>query len=466
MLLWLPIVLVLLFGVRGQQVSPSWLYLGLVPAVAGWLVFAWQPRLPVPQAAVTVAAVAGGGLVLLFGSAGWTTSASFPLLAAFVAGIRLPGRWAIGAVTAIAVCLALVVGPYESLWDALLVVGSVVMMMLFGMARRDAMRRAEEHEQTLVADARAREEHARADAIADRARVARDVHDVLAHSLSALAVQLQGARLMAIRDGAAPDTIAQIERAQRLTSDGISEARRAVRALREGPGPVDVGAELRELAEAHPCTTVEIDPEVRLGAREGEAVLRTAQEALTNARKHAPGAPVTVRLRRGDSPAASGAGIAELEVVDVSGEPTPPDDGHGSGLVGMGERAALVGAELETGPTADGWRVTLRLPCHDTGVPAATGPATIGPAATGFATGPATTGRAEGDGAEGAGTTTDGAPPAVDGIPGRGRAHPAVPDRPAEHGTVPDRPVDHGTVPDRATSAAGRATGSPGRIDP
>ena len=80
--------------------------------------------------------------------------------------------------------------------------------------------------------ARLQEEHARAAALAERTRIARDVHDVLAHSLSALAVQLQGARLMLLRDGAPADTVAQIERAQHLASEGLAEARRAVTALR------------------------------------------------------------------------------------------------------------------------------------------------------------------------------------------------------------------------------------------
>ncbi|MEU4372173.1 sensor histidine kinase [Pseudonocardia alni] len=356
-LLWLPIVLFLLFWSPAQQVSPTWLYAGLVPAVAGWVVFALYRSMPPVATVLTSVALAGGGVALLAGSDGWTTSAAFPMMAVFAAALRLPYRTALFVDVPVIAATTIVVGPYTSVWDALLVVAALTAMVLFGIGRRDSARRLEEHEQTLVADARAREEHARAEAIADRARVARDVHDVLAHSLSALAVQLQGARLMALRDGAAPDTISQIERAQRLASDGITEARRAVRALREGPAPVDVAEELRELGRAHPDATVEVADGLRLGAREGETVLRTAQEALSNARKHAPGAPVTVHLRRdGDG--------AELEVVDIAGTPPPPGDGEGSGLVGMAERAALVGAELQTGPTPDGWRVRLRLPAR------------------------------------------------------------------------------------------------------
>ena len=101
-----------------------------------------------------------------------------------------------------------------------------------------------------MATARVQAEHTRTAALAERARIARDVHDVLAHSLSALAVQLQGARLMLLRDGAPADTLAQVERAQRLASDGLAEARRAVAALRTEP--VDLADGLRALVADTP----------------------------------------------------------------------------------------------------------------------------------------------------------------------------------------------------------------------
>src|SRR6185312_15601790 len=108
-------------------------------------------------------------------------------------------------------------------------------VLLLGMGRRESVRREEQRELQLVSAARVQEEHARAAALAERARIARDVHDVLAHSLSALSVQLQGARLMLQRDDAPADTVAQVERAQRLATEGLAEARRAVHALRSGP---------------------------------------------------------------------------------------------------------------------------------------------------------------------------------------------------------------------------------------
>jgi signal transduction histidine kinase len=157
---------------------------------------------------------------------------------------------------------------------------------------------------------------------------------------------------MLLRDGAPADTLAQVERAQRLASDGLAEARRAVAALRTEP--VDLADGLRALVADTPDATLEIDgTPADLTATAQETLLRTAQEALTNARRHAAGAPVSVRLSHRD-------GATELEIRDRTGTPPPPPKG-GYGLVGMAERAALAGAELDAGPVEDGWRVRLRL---------------------------------------------------------------------------------------------------------
>jgi signal transduction histidine kinase len=173
-------------------------------------------------------------------------------------------------------------------------------------------------------------------------------------------VQLQGARLMVLRDGGPPDTLAQVERAQRLATDGLAEARRAVSALRADPVPLAAG--LRTLVDTYPSAELELAPEIRAGgddeeltAAERETVLRVAQEALSNARKHAPEAPVLVALHRG------GAGIT-LTVRDRPGTPPPGPRPDGYGLLGMAERAALIGAEWDAGPTEDGWQVRLRIP--------------------------------------------------------------------------------------------------------
>ncbi|HEY0816949.1 MAG TPA: histidine kinase [Pseudonocardia sp.] len=360
-LVWLPVI-VLATYVRSTPLAhpgPSavaavvggvaWVVISLRPARPGWL----QPT------AIVLLALAGIGFIAAVG--GWSAPLGFCFYAVVAAGTRLPGS------AAVAVLVGTAVGVVAVLRDdptgLTVTVLGLAAVLLLGMSRRESLRRDEQREVQLVAAARVQEEHARAAALAERARIARDVHDVLAHSLSALAVQLQGARLMLLRDGAPPDTVAQIERAQRLASTGLAEARRAVTALRTEP--VDVAEGLRALVADTPDATLEIDGTPRdLDATAQETLLRTAQEALTNARRHAAGAPVSVRLSHRD-------GATELEVRDRTGAPAQPSPppappsgprpGGGYGLVGMAERAALAGAELEAGPVEDGWRVRLRL---------------------------------------------------------------------------------------------------------
>jgi signal transduction histidine kinase len=301
-----------------------------------------------PTAIVVLAA---SGIAFMAAGGGWSSVLGFCFFAVVAAGTRLPATAAVGVLVATMVGVALVLRAEHPLGLGLALLG-LAGVLLVGMGRRESVRREEQRELQLVNAARVQEEHARAAALAERARIARDVHDVLAHSLSALAVQLQGARLMLLRDGAPADTVAQIERAQHLASEGLAEARRAVTALRTSP--VDLADGLRALVADTPDATLEIDGVAELSATAQETVLRTAQEALTNARRHAAGAPVSVHLRHRD-------GATELEVRDRTGAPPPPPAG-GYGLVGMAERAALAGADLSAGPVEDGWRVLLRLP--------------------------------------------------------------------------------------------------------
>jgi signal transduction histidine kinase len=145
---------------------------------------------------------------------------------------------------------------------------------------------------------------AEAAALAERGRVARDMHDVLAHSLSALALQLEGARLLARDRDADPEVVAAIERAHHLTTSGLDEARRAIAALRgeELPGPQRLQAladAFADHSDARCSVRVEGTPRP-LASDAGLAVYRTAQEALTNVRKHAAADRVEVVLRYAD----------------------------------------------------------------------------------------------------------------------------------------------------------------------
>lgn len=194
----------------------------------------------------------------------------------------------------------------------------------------------------------------------ERERVAREIHDVLAHTLSALAVQLEATRVLAERRPGDPGVAEAIGRSHRLAREGLDEARRAVGALRgeAAPGPDELPALVRRFREesAIPCHLVvegsptPLQPDARL------ALYRTAQEALTNVRRHASPTEVSVRL-------VYLGGRAELTVQDLGGPgpPAPPDPG-GHGLTGIRERAALLGGTLEAGPVPGGFRVHLEVP--------------------------------------------------------------------------------------------------------
>lgn len=206
-----------------------------------------------------------------------------------------------------------------------------------------------------VADARAREA-----VLDERRRLAREMHDILAHSLSAQIVHLEGARLLLERRGDTAQALQRILRAGDLARDGLAEAKRAVAALREDP--VSLSEELHRLGEAHRADS---GAECEVSATEtGEALApaaallcaRAAQEALTNVRKHAAGAEVSMSLRREE-------GDYLLEVADTGGDSGDlAGTGGGYGLVGLRERAESLGGSLEAEPAPPGFRVRLRVP--------------------------------------------------------------------------------------------------------
>lgn len=193
--------------------------------------------------------------------------------------------------------------------------------------------------------------------LAERARIAREIHDILAHSLSAQIVHLEGARLL-LRADRSQEALDRVERARELAKRGLDEARRAVAALRDDAQPLPaaldaLAGEFRD-ATGRECAVVVSGHERRLPPETELAMIRTAQEAVTNVRRHAPGSPATVRLSFGDR-------TCELEVVNPPSD-APGTPGGGYGLVGMRERAELLGGTLEAGETEDGFLVRLRVP--------------------------------------------------------------------------------------------------------
>src|SRR6185312_11596590 len=204
---------------------------------------------------------------------------------------------------------------------------------------RQSVARAEQAELLLAQTQRSQEERLRAARLEESTRIARDIHDVLAHALA---------------------------------EEGLRETRLAVGALRgdavAAPAAVEaLVAEYRAESGAPVELTIDGDRS-RLAGPTGQAVLRVVQEALTNVRKHAPGAAVTVTVDAGAQP-----GDEVVAVVDdrptvpsvARGRPEPSSlaaTGGGYGVEGMRERARGLGGTLSAGIDGQGWRVELRLP--------------------------------------------------------------------------------------------------------
>ncbi|MFJ1715963.1 sensor histidine kinase [Streptomyces sp. NPDC086796] len=214
--------------------------------------------------------------------------------------------------------------------------------------------------QRLLAQERAaREAEAETAALDERARIAREIHDVLAHSLSAQMVHLEAARLLIEREPAGEFRDRVLERvvaARSMAREGLAETRQALSALRGEVSPVEDF--LRQLVAVEPVQVSVVGERRMLTAEASQAVRRVAQEALTNVRKHAPGARVLVRLEYLPDEVA-------LEVRDSGGhrpEGALSGSGSGYGLLGMRERAELMGGTLEAGPGEEGFVVSLRVP--------------------------------------------------------------------------------------------------------
>jgi signal transduction histidine kinase len=223
---------------------------------------------------------------------------------------------------------------------------------------RDGQHRAEA---LLAQEATIREVREQNAALAERSRLARELHDILAHCLSGLSVQLEGAQLRAAQTAADAVLAEQIACARELARDGMLNTRRAVRALRGDQLPE--AARLPQLVSDTASAlgvpvTVRVDGAPRALAPEAAlTVYRTVQEALTNVAKHAGrGATASIVLTWAPD-------SLDISVADQGGErPSAAGTPGGFGLAGMAERAALHGGHVEAGQSAAGFTVRLRLP--------------------------------------------------------------------------------------------------------
>jgi signal transduction histidine kinase len=343
---------------RGLVVS-----VGLVVAVIAFLAWAARPdRERGASPDLYVLAAAGGVLV---GASPSSAASAFVFVAVATAGVRaeLARVAPLVAVGVLALALSVLVYNGSALAVLAYALGFAASALAASNSRQSVLR-ADQAELLLAQAQRSQEEQLRAARLEESTRIARDVHDVLAHSLSALTIQLEATGVLVEQGADADLVLTRIRRAHELARDGLRETRYAVGALRGDPLPAAAAlealvADYRASADEPIELVIAGDP-ARLAGPAGQVVVRVVQEALTNVRKHAPGAAVTVTVHAGGS----GEDIV-LRVEDRSPVPVPAPlthTGGGYGLTGMRERALSLGGTLDAEPTAGGWRVELRLP--------------------------------------------------------------------------------------------------------
>ena len=353
----------------GEHPSPALRGIGLVVVVASVVLVAAVVALvrrgsPTERPLLPFVAIILASSALVWVQPGGAGQAGLFLAVSFAA-MRIPGPRSLTTLAlAVATFAVAAIHANRSLGA---IVGFELGIVAFYVIATFARRAQEAHAQSerlLVALETSRSAQAEAAALRERSRLAREMHDVLAHSLSGLMLQLEGARMLAAGGDADGQLPAVLDRAHHLARAGLEEARRAIGALRDEdlPGP----DRLERLAADFECdssvkTSVEIvgSPR-RLDSETSLTLYRVAQEALTNARKH--GRPERVDLRLSYKPEGTRLVVQDHAERDASNLDRIAGDGNGYGLTGMRERAALLGGQLQATPTSDGFRVELWVP--------------------------------------------------------------------------------------------------------
>ena len=259
--------------------------------------------------------------------------------------------------------------PTQNAGEFLVTPGLFAVAWLAGFAVRERSAQAASSEARALEAERRREEDARQAVFTERVRIARELHDVVAHHVSMMGVQAGAARVVINRDpGKAKDALAAIESSSR---QAVAELHRLLGFLRQDRDEDDLApqpsvAQLERLVASMSDTQLGVDITVEGDVRPlpqlvDVSAYRIVQEALTNTLKHARASHAHVHLRYWPDE-------LEVEVVDDgrgAGNGTAPREG-GLGLIGMRERAALHGGRLSAGPApGGGFAVQVRLPTPD-----------------------------------------------------------------------------------------------------
>jgi signal transduction histidine kinase len=354
------------FFMRGHPVG----LLAFMLVALAFLPLAGRRRFPV--SVLVVSGLAAGVYELL------QLPRSFGVVAVLIAMYTvgtLYDRWRLVAITVVAGGLSLAIAMPD--WNSALffadvarILAPILVAAALGDASRNRRAFVEEAQQRLLAAEATREEETRRRVDEERLRIARDLHDITAHSLSLIAVQSGVAAHVLDSD---PEEARRSLLAIRETArSALHELRGLLGVLRgagDGPAPLAPAPSLARLPEltdplrdAGFTLTVDHDGDLAgLPAFVDATAFRIIQEALTNVLRHASPCPVSVSVKR--SPTA-------LAVVVTDDGPALPigesATGQGHGIPGMRERAAAVGGTVEAGPTASGgWRVSALLPLSE-----------------------------------------------------------------------------------------------------
>lgn len=355
----LGVVLVLYLGAGGRA-THSWLDIALAASVLGWVIWALAPngadRLEQPGLLVMAL---GGGLASV--QVGAAMIAALVAIFAAVAQLRYRFVFGLGVTGAAAACAgisAAIMRPSPAALLGQLAAFFVVFSM--GWSRRQFQVVAEQNHVLVEQSRLIRAERDRAAAASERSRIARDMHDVLAHTLGGLVLQLDAADAL-LEAGETDSAAARVKASHQLAVSGLADARRVVDAQRADR--VDLHAELEALAEHHRLTagqlnltlsgdTTGIDEQILV------AIARAAQEVLSNARQHAHGSPVRLDVH-------AGADRVELDAENrLSARRRMRTAGGGWGLLGIRERVAAVGGSVTAGKEGERWRVRIIVPLN------------------------------------------------------------------------------------------------------
>jgi signal transduction histidine kinase len=279
----------------------------------------------------------------------------------FMAGVALAPVFALGVGGAITLGVAIALASSHD--GGADIASSVLLCAVLGLTGSllHRYRVSQEKTELLLAELEeARDDQARAAAAEERARIARDLHDVLAHSLSGLSIQLEMVRKLLIKADVPFEVRQAIDRSAELAKEGLVGAREAVGALRREdrlgveqlPALVEHFSRDVQLAVTYSVRGAPrpVSPEV------GLALYRVTGEALTNVARHAVGAATRVELSFEPE-------WVQLAVTDEGGEAGAlTGEGTGWGLAGVQERMKRIGGELVAGPSGAGWSVIVSAP--------------------------------------------------------------------------------------------------------